>query len=153
MIRVRPVYSRGEPLYGQVIAFEAPLYSIVLSDGRLIRGRPALLEKWMTAWDKRNETKHPIPTVAADAFDKTVYNDKYSNITNRHEGTVPIEKWGRERSFIIKRTLCYRIIGVAYFITRREIFYKVAAELDDCKMHAHCRRFYKIAAALYSIDG
>ena len=28
MIRVRPIYSRGEPLYGQVIAFEAPLYSI-----------------------------------------------------------------------------------------------------------------------------
>jgi hypothetical protein len=47
----------------------------------------------MTAWDKRNETKHPIPTVAADAFDKTVYNDKYSNVTNRHEGTAPIEKW------------------------------------------------------------
>ena len=109
----------------------------------------------MTAWDKRNETKHPIPTVAADAFDKTVYNDKYSNITNRHEGTVPIEKWdvnGRLR-LKFKRTLCYRIVGVAYFITRREIFYKVAAELDDCEMHAHCRRFYKIAAALYSTDG
>jgi len=41
MIRVRPIYLRGDPLFGQVIAFEAPLYSIVLSDGRLIRGCPA----------------------------------------------------------------------------------------------------------------
>ena len=52
---------------------------------------------------------------------------------------------GRERSFKLKRTfLRYRIIGVAYFNTRREIFYNVAAELEDCKMHAHIGDFIKL---------
>jgi hypothetical protein len=84
----------------------------------------------MIAWDKRNRKSHPIPTVAADAFDKTVYNDKYSNITNRHEGTTPIEKWDVNGRLSLNGRY-YRIIGVAYSITGRDIWYRVAAELDD----------------------
>ena len=105
------------------------MYSTVLSDGRLIRGRPALLEKWRTAWVKRNEPKRPIPTVAADAFDKTVYNDKYSNITNRHEGTTPIAKWDVNG----------RGIGDTYPITRHAFFWQVAAEVYESEMHARHR--------------
>lgn len=50
-------------MQGAVIAFEAPLYTIVLEDGRLVRARSGDLSTWMQAYKDRNADNAIVPIV------------------------------------------------------------------------------------------
>jgi len=64
MVKIRLKTTRGEAtMQGAVIAFEAPLYTIVLEDGRLVRARSGDLSTWMQAYKDRNADNAIVPIV------------------------------------------------------------------------------------------
>ena len=64
MVKIRLKDSRGvTTMKGTVIAFEAPLYTIVLEDGRLVRARSGDLSTWIQAYTDRNVESAIVPIV------------------------------------------------------------------------------------------
>jgi site-specific DNA-cytosine methylase len=64
MIRVR-LQTEKSPMMGAVVAFDAPLYTIVLEDGRLVRARTQAVYTWIESYRQRNKknNKPNVPVV------------------------------------------------------------------------------------------
>ena len=62
MVRIRTQGAKA-PLRGAVIAFDAPLYTILLEDGRLVRGRTGAVQTWIQSWKDRHKQGAVAPLV------------------------------------------------------------------------------------------
>ena len=72
MVRFRVSGSKTDQSHkGIVIAYEAPLYTVLLQTGRLVRGDEASVLIWKGSYSQRNSNKPvPVPVVESNSLDE-----------------------------------------------------------------------------------